>query len=148
MTDLDELKRQFLEELEEQDELTHHGVPGMKWGKHKSAGSSSSSSSAPKKPGFFDKPSAAKAVLTGSYGKKSSYTDPHALAVRKAAGKLRLAAVIGTAGSMAISKLAPSSSAAQITAGLVSSAAGAVSLASLISGATGAQMEKNARKSA
>lgn len=122
--------------------LEHHGVAGMKWGKHKSAGSSAGSS-APKKKGFFDKPTAAKALILGSYGKKSAYTNPEALALRKQAGKLRIASALVGVGSTAISQIGKNSAGAQAVGSILNFGAGAVNLASLVQGAKGAHLQSH-----
>ena len=119
------------------DVLAHHGVKGMKWGQTRKAGAAQK--------GFFNKPSAAKAILLGSYGKKSSYTNPQALAVRKQAGRLRIAAAITGVGSQLISAASRGNAGGQLVAGVLGTAASGVTIASVIKGAQGASMERFSR---
>lgn len=120
--------------------LSHYGVPGMHWGSRKASGGSTGSQK-----GFFNNPSVAKAVVLGSYGKKSSYTNPAALATRKTAGKLRIVAALASVGSNLISTAGRGNSGAQAVAGVLGLGAGGVALASIIKGAEGASMERNSR---
>jgi 2'-5' RNA ligase len=126
------------------NDLAHHGVPGMKWGKHTKAGSSGGSG-APKK-GFFDKPSAAKAIVLGSFGKKSAYTNPEALHLRKQAGKLRIASVLANVGSQAIGRLGQGNAGAQAVSTVLGLGAGAVGVASIVKGAQGASMQQHSSR--
>jgi len=128
----------------DQDELAHYGKKGMKWGQTKAGAAGGSPNS------FFNKPSVAKAIVLGSYGKKSAYTNPAALAQRKTAGKLRIAAVLGSVGGSVISQIGSKNGNVGLTAagGILSAGAGLVGVASLVKGVQGAHEESLSRKDA
>lgn len=123
--------------------LEHHGVKGMKWGSHKMANKGGSGGGSQK--GFFNNPSAAKAILVGSYGKKSAYTNPKALEMRKQAGRLRVAGILGTVGASAIAAAGKGNVGAQAVSGVLNLGASGVLVASLIKGASGASIERASR---
>ena len=122
------------------DFLEHIGVKGMKWGKRKSGGSGRN------KENFFSKPSVAKAALLGSYGSKSSYTNPAALANRQKAGKLRIAAILTGVGAMALSKAGQNNQGAQVVSGLLRVTSTGVGIGSVVVGTIGASQESQSRK--
>lgn len=152
MDTLEDLKNQFL--TEQQDELSHAGVKGMKWGRRKAEVIGTSTRSNPQGDGknavtgFFDRPNAAKALLLGSYGKKSSYTDPVALTNRKTAGKLRIAAALASVGSVTLAVAGKNSAGAQAVSGILSTGGSLVSIASIAKGTQAAYQEKSARNAA
>lgn len=123
--------------------LEHYGKKGMRWG-HRKAADSGGSSSGDKK-GFFDKPSGAKALLLGSYGKKSAYTDPQALKARTVAGHLRTVDVIASVGSFGAQVIAQKTG--NQGAALAGTALGLVAngtfITSRVIGTAGAVMQKN-----
>lgn len=137
--------------------LEHHGVLGMHWGKHKTEPTSvtpakanpSGSTGVTAKKGLFNSPTVAKAVILGSYGKKSSYTSAAALQERRTAGKLRIAAILGSVGSVALSAAAakgPMKTGIAVTSTIVSTAAGGVGLASWITGIKATNQEQQYRQ--
>lgn len=127
------------------NQLAHHGVPGMKWGKHKGAGSSSSPSRPQKTTGFFNNPTVAKSIVLGSFGKKRSYTNPAALQLRKSAGRLRIASALTAVGSNAVGVLGKNNGGAQAVSLLLGYGAGGLSVASVVQGAKGAHQEQMSR---
>jgi hypothetical protein len=128
------------------DVLAHHGVKGMKWGSHAKAKAANGLTGSQQR-GFFNKPSAAKAIVLGSYGSKSSYTNPQALALRKQAGRLRIAAVLTGAGANLIGNASRGNVGGQAVSAILGTAAGGVQLASLVKGAQGASLERFSRGS-
>jgi hypothetical protein len=127
-----------------EDFLEQAGVKGMKWGRRKGGTASSAAS----QKGFFNKPSVTKAVLVGSYGKKSSYTDPTALQNRRVAGKLRVASILTGLAAVGVSAAAKGSPDGAIVASLLQKSAAGIQVASLIKGAQGASQEQTARTNA
>lgn len=132
------------------DFLEHAGVKGMRWG-HRKAGVSGGSggsggSHGPKKTGgFYNNPSVAKVLVLGSYGKKSSYTNPQALAMRRKAGKLRIASMIAVAGSSAVSTLGKGNGGATAVAGILSAAGSVTGFMGAVNGVKGAHLEEMSR---
>lgn len=120
--------------------LEHIGVKGMKWGKRKASGTNGG------KDNFFSKPSVAKAALLGSYGSKSAYTNPAALANRTKAGKLRVATILTGVGAMAVSKIGQNNQGAQVVSGLLRVTSTGLGIGSVVVGTIGASQESQARK--
>jgi hypothetical protein len=129
------------------DVLSHSGVPGMKWGKRKAQPTSSGGGGGGGGK-FFNNPSATKAILLNSYGKKSAYTDPAALAKRKKAGKLRMAAMLTSLGGNLAGNVVAKTNpvAGQAIQSLLGTAAGGLQIGATINGAMGAHEESLARK--
>lgn len=124
------------------DYLAHYGVRGMKWGRRKARPIGD----------FFNNPSAAKALLLGSYGRKSSYTDKKALKKRVIAGRLRIAGWSTTIAGTAISSIAQNpnlSDSAKLGTAYIGQIVGNVGKAALlagtITGAVAANQEKKSR---
>lgn len=126
------------------DYLEHIGVKGMKWGK--SGGGSAKSGGGKTGGSLFNNPSVTKAVVLGSYGKKSAYTNPAALATRKKAGQLRVISAIALAGGLAASTLGRGPG-TKAVGSMLQAGAGVVSLSSLMVGAKGIRQEQAARAS-
>lgn len=141
VTSLDELDGTFIESTE--NSLEQSGVKGMRWGKTTAGKAGQNPNS------FLNSPSAAKAVLLGSYGKKSAYTNPAALVKRQKAGKQRIAAILLGAGSLGLSAATagnPSAHAgASIVSGIMSTVGAGLSIASVMNGAQGAHEEQQSR---
>jgi hypothetical protein len=127
--------------LKEDESLVHAGVKGMKWGQRKARTAASAGTS-----GFFNKPSAAKALVVNSYGRKSSYTNARALQKRTSAGKLRIAALLTGASAVAISAVGRGNPGATVVAGLLGTTAGGLGVASVVQGTTGAALESESRR--
>lgn len=126
--------------------LAHYGVLGMKWGKSKAESQVSKN----RKPGFFDKPRVAKALILNSYGKKSSYRSQEALVLRKRAGKIRIATWLATGAGTGVGLLAikadPSTKAGlQIVAQTLSTGTSVLDITSRVVGAKGAYEENQYR---
>lgn len=124
-----------------ENELQHFGVKGMRWGKTGAGKAGQSPNS------FFNKPTAAKAVILGSYGKKSAYTNPAALQIRKNAGKLRIAGLSAAVLGFGVQQIgARTGNQGTVIAGTIIGQVGAaVGVAGLISGAVGATAERKSR---
>lgn len=117
--------------LSEDGELLHAGVKGMKWGQRKAQ--------------FFNNPSAGKALLLGSYGKKSAYKNPEALKKRIAAGRFRIAALGTAAASMGIRAIGQGNPGSLLVTSLLNATAVSLGTTGSIVGAVGAAEERSSR---